>query len=59
MPGIKDCVTITDKDGNKTKCSKMLILCHLKEAHSMFKENFPNYNVCFLNSPNYGQCTAF
>jgi hypothetical protein len=47
MPGIKDCITVTDKDGNKTKCSKRLILCNLKEAHSLFKEKFPNYNIAF------------
>lgn len=47
MPGIKDCVTITDQDGNKTKRSKRLILCNLKEAHSLFKEKFPNYKVGF------------
>lgn len=47
MPGIKDCVTITDQDGNKTKCSKRLLLCNLKEAHSLFKERFPNYNIGF------------
>lgn len=47
MPGIKDCVTVTEPDGNKTKISKRLILCNLKEAYKHFKDNFSNIKLGF------------
>ena len=47
MPGIKDCITSTDASGNKTKVSKRLILCNLKEAYALFKEKFSNIQISF------------
>lgn len=47
MPGIKDCISITDQSGNKVKVYKRLILCNLKEAHVLFKEKFPDLKISF------------
>lgn len=47
MPGIKDCVTVTEADGSKSKISKRLILCNLKEAHKHFKDKFPSIKIGF------------
>lgn len=47
MTGIKDCVAVIDGSGNKTKISKRLILCNLKEAYALFKSEFPNIEVGF------------
>lgn len=47
MPGMKDCVTVVDKSGNKTKTSKRLILCNLKEAYALFKDTFPCMQIGF------------
>lgn len=47
MPGIKDCVTVIGSDGNKTKMSKRLILCNLKEAYTHFKDKVQNVKIGF------------
>lgn len=47
MPGIKDCMTVVDLNGIKTKMSKRLILCNLKEAYSLFKEKFSDITIGF------------
>lgn len=47
MPGIKDCVTVVDSNGIKTKMSKRLILCNLKEVYSLFKDKFSNITIGF------------
>lgn len=47
MPGIKDCVSVTQADGTKIKMSKRLILCNIKEAYKHFKDNFPNIKIGF------------
>lgn len=47
MPGIKDCVSVKDKEGKKVKVSKRLMLCNLKETYKLFQENFPNIKVGF------------
>ncbi|CAH0558681.1 unnamed protein product [Brassicogethes aeneus] len=47
MPGMKDCVTVTKPDGSKTKISKKLILCNLKEAYKHFKDKFPDIKIGF------------
>lgn len=47
MPGIKDCVTVTEPDGVRKKLSKRLILSNLKEAHKHFKDKYPNIKIGF------------
>lgn len=47
MPGIKDCVTVTEADGSKSKISKRLILCNLKEAYKHFKDKYANIKIGF------------
>ena len=47
MPGKKDCVTIKGENGDKSVVSKRLILCNLKEAHTCFKDTFPDLKVGF------------
>lgn len=47
MPGIKDFVTIIEPDGSKSKISKRLILCNLKEAYKHFKDKFPSIKIGF------------
>lgn len=55
MPGIKDCITSTDASGNKTKVSKRLILCNLKEAMHYSKKNFQIFRSVFQNLLSFDQ----
>lgn len=36
MPSMKDCITVKEDNGYKTRVSKRLILCNLQEAHRSF-----------------------
>lgn len=47
MPGIKDCVSMKDKEGNKVKVSKRLMLCNLKETYKQFQEKYPSITIGF------------
>ncbi|GBN46744.1 hypothetical protein AVEN_184302-1 [Araneus ventricosus] len=47
MPGIKDCVTVIESNGSKSKISKRLILCNLKEAYQYFKDKLPSIKIGF------------
>ncbi|XP_063215804.1 uncharacterized protein LOC134527239 [Bacillus rossius redtenbacheri] len=47
IPGVKDCITVTEPNKNKSKISKRLILCNLKEGYTLFKEKFPHIKICF------------
>ena len=47
MPGIKDCVTVIESNGSKSKFLKRLILSNLKEAYKHFKDKFPSIKIGF------------
>lgn len=47
LPGMKDCVSVRNENGDKVKMSKRLILCNLAEAFRSFKDKFPDIKVGF------------
>lgn len=46
-PGMKDSVSVRNKDGEKVQHQKQLILSNLKELHSSWKESYPEKKVGF------------
>ncbi|GBM58687.1 hypothetical protein AVEN_256464-1 [Araneus ventricosus] len=47
MLGIQDCATVIESNGSKSKISKRIILCNLKEAYKHFKDKFPSIKIGF------------
>lgn len=47
---MKDCVTVIEPNESKSKLSKRLILCNLKEAYKHFKNKFPTMTIGFSKS---------
>ena len=47
MPGIKNCVKSKDQDGNVISEQKRLLLCTLKELHTLFKIDHPEFSIGF------------
>lgn len=47
MPGQRDCVTVRNKNGEKSKEQKRLVLFNLKEIYVKFKETYPLLTVGF------------
>lgn len=47
MPGIKDCVSVRNKDGTIEKLQKRLILCNLREAYRKFKDSNTSTKIGF------------
>lgn len=46
-PGMKDSVSVRNKDGEKVQHQKRLILSNLKELHSSWKETYPKKMIGF------------
>lgn len=46
-PGIRDYVLKADKDGEKEKVQRRLVLMNLYEAYILYKEQFPSDNIGF------------
>ena len=47
MPGMKDVITVRDKDGNKKCLQKRLLLLNLKELYQSFKEEYTELAIGF------------
>ncbi|CAM1303136.1 CDS1 (predicted) [Pycnogonum litorale] len=46
-PGMKDSVSVRNKDGEKVQHQKRLVLSNLKELHSSWKETYPEKKIGF------------
>ncbi|CAM1303135.1 Uncharacterised protein r2_g1312 [Pycnogonum litorale] len=46
-PGMKDSVSVRNKDGEKVQHQKRLVLSNLKELHSSWKETYPKKKIGF------------
>ena len=55
VPGKKDCFT-TEKNGEKIKVQKKLVLSNLKEPHRQFKDRYPEE---FQSLPHFAQESVF
>ena len=58
MPGMKDYISVL-VDGEKQHVQKHLVLCNLKEAHELFKENHPDNRIVFLHLLKYVQGSVY
>lgn len=47
LPGLKDCISVKNENGEKEKRQKKLVLCNLRELFLKFKEENPNCSIGF------------
>lgn len=47
LPGMKDCVSVKNENGDRVKLSKRLILCNLMEAYRSFKDKSNEMKISF------------
>ena len=58
MPGKKDCFTI-EKNGEKLKVQKKLVLSNLKETYRQFKDLYPETKLGFSKFSSLRQESVF
>jgi hypothetical protein len=47
LPGLNDCISVRDVNGNRVQKQKLLVLCSLSEAYKAFLEKYPSDNIGF------------